>query len=92
MEFSPEKSSAGWSSILKALCILCCGLVTSGALSGCASYNLTRGQCAAIGAALGAGAGAGIGIAINENTGDHESGVAASLGGAAGLVVGGITG
>jgi outer membrane protein OmpA-like peptidoglycan-associated protein len=68
-------------------------LVLLSSLTGCATHQLTRWECAAIGAALGAGAGAGAGIAINENTGDHENGVAGGLGGAGvGLVVGGVTG
>ena len=94
MKISARKLWTARSSILKSIGILFCGLVTSGALTGCASFQPTQWECAAIGGALGATGGAFLGVfGINENNGDHENGVAAGLGGAGvGLVAGGIVG
>src|SRR5215469_18881808 len=69
----------------RAVVISAIGALISMSLTGCAYLQQPRrwGTCALVGGIVGAGAGAGIGTAINENTGDHENGVAFGLGGGA---------
>jgi len=69
------------SNLFRAVVLSAISALISASLSGCAYLQQPRqwGTCALVGGIVGAGAGTGIGTAINENTGDHESGVAFGL-------------